>query len=81
MDIYVLVFYGLEVDDLSCCNNGMYNQHGGYLTHLNSPEQHGRCFADVIFRCIFLNENICILIRISMKFVPKCPIDNNPALV
>ena len=43
--------------------------------------QNGRHFADDIFRCIFLNENICILIKISLKFVPKGPIDNNPALV
>ena len=35
-----------------------------------------------IFRCIFVNEKFCILmIKISLKFVPKGPIDNNPALV
>ena len=38
-------------------------------------------FADDIFRCIFLNENVWILICISLKFVPKVPIDNNPSLV
>ena len=27
------------------------------------------------------NENFCILIRISLHFVPKDPIDNNSALV
>ena len=37
--------------------------------------------ADDIFKCVFLNENICILIKISLNFVPKVPIDNNPALV
>ena len=36
---------------------------------------------DDIFRGIFMNENFCILIKISLKFVPKGPIDNNPALV
>ena len=45
------------------------------------PEQNGRHFADDIFRCIFVNEKFCILIKISLKFVPKDPIDNNPALV
>ena len=45
------------------------------------PGQNGRLFADDIFRCIFVNENFCILINISLKFVPKGPIDNNPALV
>ena len=30
---------------------------------------------------IFLNENVRISIKISLKFVPKGPINNNPALV
>ena len=37
--------------------------------------------ADNIFICIFLNENDGILIQISLKFVPRSPIDNAPALV
>ena len=37
--------------------------------------------ADDIFNCIFLNENVWIAIKISLKFVPKGPFDNNPALV
>ena len=49
----------------------------------SSPhEQNGRHFADDILSWIFVNEKLCILkIKISMKFVPKGPIDNNPALV
>ena len=44
--------------------------------------QNGRHFADDIFKCIFLNENILISIKISSKFVPNDdPINNNPALV
>ena len=43
--------------------------------------QHGRRFADDTFKCIFLNENIRISIKISLKFVPKGPINNIPALV
>ena len=41
-------------------------------TYLNSslPGQNGRHFTDDIFRCIFLNETICISIQISLKFVP-----------
>ena len=45
------------------------------------PRQKGRHFANDIFICILLNENVWILIRISLKFVPKCLINNNPALV
>ena len=37
--------------------------------------------AEDIFKCIFLTENFCILIRISLKCVPQGPFDNNPALV
>ena len=45
------------------------------------PGQDGRHFADDTSRCIFVNEKFCILIKISLKFVPKGPNDNNPALV
>ena len=45
------------------------------------PRQDGRHFADDIFMCIFINENCCILIKFSLKYVRKGPIDNNPALV
>ena len=45
------------------------------------PRQDGPLFADDIFKCIFLNENISISIKISLKFIPKGPIDNTPALV
>ena len=37
--------------------------------------------ADDNFKCIFLHENHRILIQISLKFVPKSPIDDDPALV
>ena len=37
--------------------------------------------ADDIFRCIFVNEKLYILIKISLKFVLKGQIDNNSALV
>ena len=36
--------------------------------------------ADDIFKCIFLNENVKILIQISLKLVPGRPIDNKSAL-
>ena len=45
------------------------------------PTQDGRHFADDIFTCIFFNENCCILIKFSLKYVRKGPIDNNRALV
>ena len=45
------------------------------------PRQNGYHFADDSFKCIFLNENIRIAIEISLKFAPKGPIYNIPALV
>ena len=45
------------------------------------PRQNGHHFADDIFKCIFLNENVWILIRLSQKFVLRSPIDNKPTLV
>ena len=53
------------------------------LTWINSspPGQNGRHFADDIFRSIFMNEKFSILNKISLKFVPHGPTDNNPALV
>ena len=45
------------------------------------PRQDGRHFADDIFTYNFLNENCCILISFSLKYVHKGPIDKNPALV
>ena len=45
------------------------------------PGQDGCQFPDDIFKYILLNENIRISIEISLKFVPKAPINNIPALV
>ena len=43
--------------------------------------QNSRKFHVDIFKRIFVNENILILIKISLKFVPRGPIDNIPVLV
>ena len=45
------------------------------------PRQNGRYSPDNIFKYIFLNENVWIAIKISLKFVPKGPIYNIPVLV
>ena len=45
------------------------------------PRQNGCHFPDNIFKCIFLNENVWILIKIWLKFVSKDPINKIPALV
>ena len=45
------------------------------------PRQNVRHFADDTLNRIFLNENARISIKISLKFAPKGPINNIPALV
>ena len=44
------------------------------------PRQNGRYFVVDIFKCIFLNENAWISLKISLKFVPKVRINNIPSL-
>ena len=51
-----------------------------FLTHLPLDKM-AALLADDNFKCIFLNENDRTPIRISLKFVPRSPIDNEPALV
>ena len=45
------------------------------------PRRNGRHFADDILKCIFLDENVCILIKISFKFLSNGPINTTVALV
>ena len=48
---------------------------------LTPLRQNGHRFADYIFKCIFMNEKSWMLIRVSLKFVPKGPIDDKSALL
>ena len=43
--------------------------------------KNGRRFVEDTFKCVFLDENIWISTDISLKFLPKGPINNIPALV
>ena len=45
------------------------------------PRQNGRHFADVIFKCISLNENVWTSIIMSLNFAPKGPFNNIPSSV
>ena len=47
----------------------------------SSPGQNGLHFANNIFRCIFFNEKVWILIKLSLKSIPKGQNNNTPALV
>ena len=50
------------------------------LTCIYTLRQNGRHFTDDSFKTIFLNEIVSILITISLKFIPKGPINNIPLL-
>ena len=50
------------------------------FTHLPLDKM-AAILADDILKWIFLNENGRILIQISLKFVPRSPVGNKPALV
>ena len=50
------------------------------LTHWGRDEI-DTVFADDSFKCISLNQNVWISIKIPLKFVPKGSINNIPALV
>ena len=65
------------------CENGYYVWVPQDPTDVKSlrPRQNGRRFADDTFKRIFLNEIVWISIKISLKFVPRVPINNIPALV
>ena len=52
-----------------------------WLHNTLRPRQNGRHFADDIFKCISLNENVWILLKISLRFAPGVQINNIPALV
>ena len=52
-----------------------------YKLNTLRPRQNCRHFADDIFKCIFLNENVLISLKVQLKFVPNVRINNNPALI
>ena len=52
-----------------------------FTINSSPPGQNGRHFADDSFKRNFMNEKFFISIQISLKFVPRGPIDNKPAFV
>ena len=50
-----------------------------YSWRHNASKQNGRHLSDDIFKCFLLNEKL--IIHISLKYAPKCPMYITPALV
>ena len=88
--VFTVDTLGCLDNDLSCHQWRQYwpqNSSGSFVancTHVINTlmqRQNGCLFLDDIFKCIFLNENVWILIIISLlKFVPKGPVNNIPPL-
>ena len=52
-----------------------------HCVNISRPRQNCRYFADGMLKCVVLNENVRISLKISLKFVPKFRINTIPALV
>ena len=71
----------------NCCQNQWWSRQQIHVSVEDSafntlrPRQNGRRFPDDSSKCIFLNGNVWISIENSLKFVPRGPINNIPALV
>ena len=66
----------------SCWDNGFDTlESADNMFNTWRPRQNGRHFEDDIFKCIFLNENVWTLIKMSLNFVPKGSINNFLSLV
>ena len=51
------------------------------LVNILRPRKNGLHFTDDIYICILLSKNIRVSIKVSLKFIPKGPIDNMSGLV
>ena len=72
-----------HVSDSMCIALQQFNKEKSrdiLLTHLPLDKM-AAILADDNFKRIFVNENYRIPISFSLKFVPRSPIDNKPALV
>ena len=82
------IYLAVAFESLFWSENRIQNSHLGehhdtskWTINTLRQKQNRRHFADNTFKCIFLNENVWILITIWLGFVPKGPINNIPALV
>ena len=79
--IYICLYRGSCLPRKGCCCKGTTGTCSCIALTTLRPGKDGRHSPDDICKCIFLNEDKWVLIKISMKFVSKGPIDNIPALV
>ena len=63
-----------------CCLNTVFFSIQKRVNKLR-PRQNGRYSADDIFKCIFMNGNVWIVIKMSLNFFSKGRSNNIPAVV
>ena len=90
MSLYLTVDKSILVQAMACCHQAtshylsqcwpMVSLGHNELSHWSRDKNGGHFPAD-IFKCIFLNENAWISIKISLQCVPEGPIHNIPELV
>ena len=84
MSSFWWIFHHWIHQRLSCSVSPLFCTGEGAMCLLSvntqRPRRNGH-FADDIFKSIFFNSNVWFSIRISLKFVPKGPINAIPALV
>ena len=78
---YITHLYHTHQHHTHLYHTHLYHTHLYHSLSSSLPGQNGCHFADNIFKCISPNEKALISIKISLKFVPKGPINNIPALV
>ena len=57
--------------------------YGSFHWRINTlrPRQNGRHFGEDTLKRIFFNEKVRILLKVSLKLVPRGPINNSPSLI
>ena len=70
-----------NVDHVSIMISNWVSRTRGINSSPHPPGQNVRHFTDDVSKCIFFNENCCVLLQISLKYICKVPINKNPALV
>ena len=80
--IFILIHYSIYLRHIGCVITlNLWSTIFIWYFNTLRPRPNGRRNPDDISKCILLNENICIPIKISLKFVPKGHINNIPSLV
>ena len=86
LNVYWRIYAPIGLDELSLGWNillSVVEQSEAVSVHLAKKvwDKMDAISQTTFLKCIYLNENVWIPIKISLKFVPKGPINNVPALV